>query len=260
MFIHTFRLQSLFKYAFCLMITSIFITITVYFSYTFNGAKEVFSINNTYLPVYRVKCTEKKVAITFDCAWGADDIPSILDTLDNADVKASFFIVGQWAKKFPHAIKSISEHGHDICNHSYSHVKMSSVGIQKMRNEIIECDEVLNNISGKNVNLFRAPYGEYNDTVICEAKKLGYTTVQWDVDSLDWKPNMSAGHIMSRVVNKVKPGSIILFHNDTNHTSAVLPVIIKDLQDKQYNIVPVSELLIKDNYKINPNGEQVENS
>lgn len=139
------------------------------------------------LPIYSVDCPDKKVAITFDCAWGAGDIPDILSTLKKENIKATFFIVGQWAQKFPAVVKSISDEGHDIANHSDTHVRMGSIDKSEIISELSRCSDKLQTITGKKVCLFRAPYGEYNDLLIRTAKNLGYYTIQWDVDTLNTK-------------------------------------------------------------------------
>ena len=212
---------------------------------------------NREIPIYSVQCEDKKASITFDCAWGDSDIPQILEILKNEDVKATFFIVGQWAEKFPDKVKLIAQEGHDIASHSYSHLRMGALTEEKIRSEIIECGKTLAELSGKKIDLFRAPYGDYNNDVVNIARELGYYTIQWDVDSLDWKPDISREYIIERVISRTKPGSIILFHNDTTHTANVLPTIISSLKKSGYKLVPVSELIMRDNYTINFEGRQV---
>lgn len=208
------------------------------------------------LPIYSVETDEKKVAITFDCAWGADDIPDILDTLKKNDVKAAFFMVGQWAEKYPDTVKRIADEGHDVANHGYSHLRMGILDRNKIKSEIEKCGSVLTEITGSKIDLFRPPYGDYNNDVINIARDLGYYTIQWDVDSLDWKPGISPSEIKDRVMRKVKNGSIILFHNDTAQTAKLLPEIITGLKNRGYKFLPVSRLIIRDNYIIDLEGRQ----
>lgn len=210
------------------------------------------------LPIYSVDTEDKKCSVTFDCAWGADDIPMILDTLDKYGAKATFFIVGLWAEKFPDMVKLISERGHDIANHGYSHAHMAGIPEAKTEEEILRCSGVLEELTGKKVTLFRPPYGEYDSSTIKAAQKLGCQSIQWDVDSLDWKKNLSAEDIYKRVTQRVTYGSIILFHNDTPHTEEVLPSILENLTNNGYTCVPVSELLIKGKYKIRYDGRQMQ--
>jgi len=209
------------------------------------------------LPIYSVECNQKKASITFDCAWEADDIPDIINTLKQNNVKATFFLVGYWAEKHPDAVKLISDNGHDIANHSYAHLRMGSIDSSRIRTEIQKCDEVLEKITGKKPVLFRAPYGDYNNNVVRIARELNEYTIQWDVDSLDWKIGITPEQIQGRVLKKVNNGSIILFHNDTSHTAKLLPSIISALHDKGFKLVPVSELIMKENYQINVEGRQI---
>ncbi|HPP36600.1 MAG TPA: polysaccharide deacetylase family protein [Clostridiales bacterium] len=202
------------------------------------------------IPIYSVETGEKLAAITFDCAWGADDIPQILDTLKEADIKATFFMVGQWAEKNPEMVKEMAMEGHDLANHSYSHFRMGSLDREMQSSEIKKCGDVIEKISGKKCDLFRAPYGDYSNSLIQEARKLGYFTIQWDVDSLDWKPGISREEIKQRIRSRVRNGSIILFHNDTPHTAKLLPEIIEELQSGGYKLVPVSQMILRDNYII----------
>jgi len=119
--------------------------------------------------------------------WGADDIPGILNTLEKEDIKATFFMVGQWAEKYPDAVKMISIKGHDIGNHSYSHLRMGSIDRGKIRKEISLCTSRLEEISGSKVELFRAPFGDYNNSVVGTARELGIYTIQWDVEGMNIK-------------------------------------------------------------------------
>ena len=208
------------------------------------------------IPIYSVDSEGKKCSITFDCAWGADDIPGILDTLDQYKAKATFFIVGLWAEKYPDTVKLMAERGHEIANHGYSHAHMAQLSEAKTEEEILRCSEVLEKTTGTGVTLFRPPYGEYNGTTIRTAKKLKYQSIQWDVDSLDWKQNMSADDIYKRVTQRVTSGSIILFHNDTLYTAQVLPSILKNLTQNGYSCVRVSDLLLKGDSKIRFDGRQ----
>ncbi len=212
------------------------------------------------IPIYSVETPEKTVSITFDCAWEADDIPDILRALKEAGVRASFFVVGQWAEKNPDMVKMMAEDGHDVANHSYSHFRMGSLDRAGISSEIKQCGDKLTKLTGTTCELFRAPYGDYNNVVLAEAKKLGYYTIQWDVDSLDWRPGISREEIMLRIRQKVRSGSIILFHNDTPHTSKMLPDVISELKGRGYSFKPVSELILRENYNIDHTGRQKNNT
>jgi polysaccharide deacetylase family sporulation protein PdaB len=208
------------------------------------------------IPIYSVQNNENKVAITFDCAWGAKDIPIILSILKEKDVKATFFVVGEWVRRNPEETKMIAEQGHDIANHSENHFKMSAISKEKIKKEIAQCTKTIEETTGKTPDLFRAPYGDYNDSVLSIARQLGYYTIQWSVDSMDWKPGISQQAILNRISN-IKSGDILLFHNDTPHTDKILGKVIDIIREKGFNAVPVSQLILRDNYEILHDGRQV---
>ncbi len=210
------------------------------------------------LPIYCVQKPEdeKVVALSFDAAWGNEDTGKLIEIMDKYKVKTTFFVVGGWVDKFPESVKQLSDAGHEIMNHSNTHPHMTQISVEKMKEEVQKCDEKIKNITGVKPTLFRAPYGDYNNDVIQAMRETGHFTIQWDVDSLDWK-NLSPNEICDRVLNKVKPGSIVLFHNAALHTPEALPTIIESLQKDGYKIVPVSEIILKENFKIDNTGMQI---
>ena len=212
------------------------------------------------LPIYCVQKAEddKIVAMSFDAAWGNEDTGQLIEIMDKYKVKTTFFVVGSWVDKFPESVKQLSDAGHEIMNHSDTHPHMTQISVEKMKEEVESCDKKIQAITGKRPTLFRAPYGDYNNAVVGAMRDTGHFTIQWDVDSLDWK-DLSASEITDRVLKKVKPGSIILFHNAAKHTPEALPQIIEALQKDGYKIVPVSQLILKENYTIDPSGMQIPN-
>lgn len=248
------------KYLIPIFITLILVLIILISLNGFLANRYVLGVSSQYrddIPIYSVDSQEKKCAITFDCAWGADDIPDILDALDKYDAKGTFFVVGLWAEKYPDMVKLIYDRGHTVANHGYSHAHMAQLPESKIEEEILRCTEVIQKITGESTNLFRPPYGEYNSTTIKVANRLGYQTIQWDVDSLDWKDNLSYEDIYKRVTQRVQYGSIVLFHNDTKYTQKVLPAILENLTNNGYTCVSVPDLLIKGKYKIRYDGRQM---
>ncbi len=208
------------------------------------------------IPIYSVENSENKVSITFDCAWGADDIPVILNILKEKNVKATFFLVGEWVRRNPEETKMIAEQGHDVANHSENHFKMSALTREKIKKEITDCTDTIRETTGKTTDLFRAPYGDYNEKVISIAKQAGYYTIQWSLDSLDWKPGITQEAILKRIAD-VKSGDILLFHNDTAFTDKILGKVIDTIKEKGLKPVPISELIIRENYEILHDGRQV---
>ncbi len=207
------------------------------------------------LPIYSVKTEEKKIAITINCAWNADDIDKILETLEKQQVKTTFFMVGDWIEKNEESAKKIFAAGHELGNHSYNHPHINNLNYDKNIEQIKKCSELIQKITGKPSTLYRGPYGEYNDTVLQAAKDLKHTTIQWSIDSLDYK-SLTGEQMWERIEPKLQNGSIILMHNGTENTANSLNDIITNIKNKGFTIVPVSELIYKDNYTIDNNGEQ----
>ena len=211
-----------------------------------------------YLPIYNVQTEENKVAFTMNCAWNADDIDSILETLKNNEVHITFFIVGDWADKYPEAVKKIHEAGHEIGSHSNTHPHVNNLSSEKNLEEIQSSVNKLERITGNKTTLYRAPYGEYNDTVIKTAQENGYFTIHWNLDTLDYK-GLTGEEIWNRLKNKLDKGSIILSHNGTNHTADSLDMLIKNIKSKGFKVTTVSDLIYQNNYTINKNGTQISN-
>ena len=141
-------------------------------------------------------------------------------------------------------------------NHSYDHPHYTQLSGADMVQNVSHASDVIGEVTGVRPNLFRAPYGDYNATVVETMRNAGYYTIQWDVDSLDWK-DLSASEITSRVLTKVKPGSIILFHNAALHTPEALPGIIESLQNDGYSLVKVQDMIYKSNYTMDNEGRQI---
>ena len=206
------------------------------------------------LPVYSVKRDDKCVSLTFDAAWGNEDTQTLIDILAKYDVKATFFVVGFWAEKYPESVKALADAGHEIMTHSDDHAHFNSLSREKMiANLAAGCDKI-EAVTGVRPTLFRAPYGEYNDTVVQTAADTGLQTIQWSVDSLDWK-DLSASEITKRVTGSVRAGDIVLFHNAAKHTPEALPDILDHLLANGYRAVPVSELLLQGDYEIDHTGK-----
>ena len=155
------------------------------------------------LPIYSVAREEKKISISFDCAWGTEHTDAILKALDQNDVRCTFFMVEFWTEKYPEYVKKIDEAGHEIGTHSKTHPYMSKLSEAEIRAELSSSSEAITAVTGKKVDLFRPPYGDYDNLVIDTAKSMGIYSIQWDVDSLDWK-DLSATDIAMRIINGVK--------------------------------------------------------
>ena len=207
------------------------------------------------LPIYSVETEEKKVAISFDCAWGVEHTDALLDIMSKNDIRCTFFAVEFWVEKYPEYAKKIVEAGHELGTHSRTHSYMSKFSEGEIRDELTTSSQAIERITGKKVTLFRPPYGDYDDLLVDTAKDMGLYTIQWDVDSLDWK-NLSGTEIAMRIINGAKNGSIILCHNNGLHTAESLAMIFSTLKNRGYQFVPIGVLIYKDDYYIDVNGRQ----
>ena len=219
------------------------------------GAAVYFGKTERLVPIYRVDTDCGKVALTFDAAWGSDSTLGILSVLEEYNVPATFFLVQFWAEKYPDLVKKIDAQGIEIGTHSATHPHMPKLSEAKIRVELESSMKALQQITGKTPTVFRPPYGDYDNKLLTTASALGLKTIQWDVDSLDWK-GLSAAEIATRVVSNAKSGSIILMHNDGEHTLEALPLIIEGLTNKGLGCCSVGELVYKDNYYIDAAGVQ----
>ena len=217
--------------------------------------QSVFRVGNREIPIYCVERDDNRLALTFNCAWNDSDIDAILTTLDEYGVKATFFAVGDWAEKYPEALAKIDAHGHEIGNHSYNHAHYSQMGKDAILADIQKADDVIEQVTGKDVTLFRAAYGEYTDDVVKACDETGRVYIQWSVDSIDYGDAAKAD-IVNRVLSKAKAGDIVLMHNGTKNTAAALPEILAELT-KKYELCTVSDLIYKDNYVIDGTGQQI---
>lgn len=229
------------------------LSVSVYYT---NAYAVYFGNTPRLIPIYSVETDEKKISISFDCAWGVDHTDEILKALRVGEVKATWFMVEFWAEKYPEYVRKIDAAGHEIGTHSATHSYMSKQNSEEIKLELASSSEAITAVTGKEVKLFRPPYGDYDNELIKTASEQGYYSIQWDTDSLDWK-DLSATDIAMRVINSVKNGSIILMHNNGLHTAEAVPIILETLKNRGYTFVPIGELIYKDNYTIDGTGRQV---
>lgn len=198
-------------------------------------------------PVYAVDRAEKVLSLSFDASWGAEHTEELLATLEEHNVKTTFFLVNLWIKEYPDLVKAIDAAGHEIGLHSATHPRFTELSEKEMEKELTENKTAVFQLTGKEPAIFRPPYGDYNDAVIATVSAMGLTAVQWSADSLDWK-GLSAEEIANRVLKGAAPGAIVLLHNNGEHTAEALKIILPALLKDGYKIVPVGDLLYKDGY------------
>lgn len=204
------------------------------------------------VPIYKVDVQDARIAVSFDAMWGTTRTDRILEILRRHGVKTTFFLGGNWVDENPEYVRKIVAEGHEVGNHTYTHPHLAQLSRDRIRWELEENQRRIDALVGRpRVLLFRPPFGEYSDAVIEVASELGYYTIQWSVDSLDWQ-NLSAGSIVERIINRVAPGDIVLFHNDGANTPEAVDQLIPVLKARGFRIVPISELIYHSHYIIEP--------
>ena len=223
-----------------------------------NLYKEAFAPASKKLPIYSVSTTEKKMSITFDVNWGEDKSKEILDILDKYNVKATFYIIGLWCDDYPEMVKEIYTRGHEIGNHSNKHPDYVNLSKEAMVKDVEIANAKIMGITGEIPTTFRFPSGSYNNLAVETVEEMGLKTIQWDVDSVDWKA-LGQEIEYERVVKKAREGSILLFHSDGKYTPENLIRIIEKYQREGYEFVTVSDLIYKENYYLDHEGRQISN-
>lgn len=223
----------------------------------FGAARVVIStVSGRLVPVYFVATSQNKVAFTFEDGPGRDETHEVLRVLKDHGVKATFFLSGKWVAQHPQAARAVAQDDHELGNYTYSAPHVNSLSAGEIRRELEKAHKVIVETCGETPRVFRPPYGEYSNKVIEAARELGYETVVWSIDSLDWR-GAPAADIKARVLARIHKGSIIRFHVGGAHTVESLPGIISELKKQGYAVVPVSSLLIEGSYYIHPHtGEQ----
>lgn len=212
------------------------------------------------LPIYCVQNDKNQISLSFDAAWGNDDTQKILEILRKHDIRVTFFMTGGWVSEYPDDVKLILADGHDLANHSENHKNMSQLSNAEISEELMSVHEKVKELTGVEMNLFRPPYGDYDNDVIKTVASNGYLTIQWDIDSLDWK-DYGVDSIIKTVCDHkhLGPGSIILMHNGAKYTAQALDTIITNLKSAGYELVPISELVYYENYRMDHEGRQIPN-
>ncbi|MCI9393525.1 MAG: polysaccharide deacetylase family protein [Oscillospiraceae bacterium] len=134
------------------------------------------------LPIYCVQRDQKLVAISFDAAWGNEDTQQLIDIMDKYKVKATFFVVGDWADKYPESVKALHDAGHEVMNHSNTHAHYPQLSTDEITADLNACNDKVEQITGVRPTLVRLPYGDYDDHSINAVRSIGMEPVQWDVE------------------------------------------------------------------------------
>lgn len=193
-------------------------------------------------PIYRGNERKPMVALMVNVSWGTEHLPGMLQVLRSEKVPATFFLDGSWLKKHPEQARALVQEGHEIGNHGYSHPQMSKLSSDRIREEILRTEQLIEKTLGTRTKWFAPPAGDFNQTVVEEADRLGLKTVLWTVDTVDWRKSSTPEIMVERVKRGVAGGSLILMH-PTDRTVEALPGIIRTIKDKGLQLGTVSETL-----------------
>lgn len=195
-------------------------------------------------PLRSVSTTKRELALTFDISWGETMPSKVLAVLEKYRVPATFFLSGPWAKTHPDVVRRIARDGFQVESHGQRHVDFSGLSAAGVADNITQAGDILKSLTGKQPTFIRPPNGDYNQQSLRVAAGLGYTTVIWGSDSLDWM-NPGVDVIIRRVLTKAHPGDVVLLHaSDTcQQTDIALPAIIEGLRQDGYQLVTLRKLL-----------------
>ena len=195
-------------------------------------------------PIYCGNTSEQTVALAINVDWGEDVIPDMLQTLQNRQVQATFFVTGRFAENFPELVAQIVDAGHEVGNHGYAHPHPDQLSIAENKEDILKAEQILEPILGAKPMLYAPPYGERGESCLTAAEQCGYATILWTADTIDWEqPAPSHEVLVARVTgDKLQKGAILLMHPKP-HTAEALEDIIMTIEEKGYTCVKVSEVL-----------------
>lgn len=206
------------------------------------GQVIIIPIPQNAVAIYRGNPAKRMVAFTFDATYGDNQTPVLLDILRRNNIRATFFLSGIWLENFPQLARNIAQAGHEIGNHSYTHPHLPQISLDEVRDQLVRTGAIIRNTTGRTPYLFRPPFGEYDQSILNVAAGLGYLTIMWTIDSLDWQ-NPGVDVIISRVVNNIQTGAIILMHQAAPQTPQALQTIIDRLENQGYTFGTVTEVL-----------------
>jgi len=192
-------------------------------------------------PVYRGDSGKPLISLTVNVDWGQEVLPAMLTTLRDWDVKVTFFVTGRWAKQYPDLVKQMLKEGHEVGNHGMRHDHPQQLSDWDLTMLILDNHKLLISLVENPAPLFAPPYGEVDRRIAATARALGYRTIMWTIDTIDWQ-EPSVETTVNRVLNKAQNGGIVLMHPKPN-TIKALPQIIEGLRRKGYQLLPVGKLL-----------------
>ncbi|HBS60274.1 MAG TPA: polysaccharide deacetylase [Firmicutes bacterium] len=196
---------------------------------------------NKLEPIYQGNTQVKKMAFACNVFWGEEYLPGMLEIFQRENVRVTFFLGGSWVKKHPELVKEMALKGHELANHSFSHPHPNNLSKEQNKEQVLQTETLIFSVAQQKTVLYAPPYGEFNQSVLQAADELGYKTIMWTVDTVDWK-KPSPEVIKARVLKKAQNGAIVLMH-PTEPTLAALPELISELKQQGYVLEPVSSII-----------------
>lgn len=206
-------------------------------------------------PINSVETTQKEVAITFDTVYSDAEMPLLFSFLNKYNTKATFFVTKDFAMQYRWDVETIVNSGHDLMNLSNRYASMAGLTFSEVVGELSSSEEVIRNISGKKPTMFRPPLGEYGNRMIEVADSLGYLTVRYSINSEAYRDNTPES-LANKIIADIQNGSIIRMRVGMTADTYALPIIIEHLENNGYKILPLSQMLMKDDYEVDQNGIQ----
>ena len=234
--------HKLFVHVFSNLIILLMLVTICGLTLNFNSQKVFGNVNNE--AIYNGNKNSNKVSLMINVYWGSEYIPDILKVLKNSNVKTTFFVGGQWVEKEPELLAQIFNDGHEIGNHGYFHRDHDKLSYDQNKEEIKVCETLVFKNIGVKMNLFAPPSGAFNKTTLQVASELGYKTIMWSKDTIDWR-DKDENTVFLRATKNVKGGDLILMH-PTNHTLKALPKILDYY--KNNNLIATT---VTDNLNVN---------
>lgn len=192
-----------------------------------------------YKAIYRGNTNNKNVSLCINVYWGTEYLTEILDILKQEDVKTTFFIGGMWASENAEVLQKINEDGHEIANHGFYHKDHKNIDYNRNIQEISYTHKLVKELINIDMTLFMPPSGSYGSQTLQAAEDLGYTTIMWSKDTIDWR-DKDTNLIYSRATKNMQNGDLILMH-PTECTKNALKDIISTYKTEGFSIVPVSQ-------------------
>lgn len=195
---------------------------------------------------YYVGDEEKTIYLTFDVGYDNGNLSKILDTLQEENIKATFFVTGDFVNRFPELLKRISNEGHLIGNHTYNHKDITKLSYGELERELDSLDEKVYEVTGKNIDYyFRPPEGKFDRRSLENVKKLGYETIFWSIAYVDWYKDKSFGkdYVMKNVIDNLHDGAICLMHSVSSDNANYLKDVINEIKNQGYSIKNLDSLI-----------------